>query len=69
VEELEEIFGDDDRPPTHSDLAQMKCLERVIKETLRLRPSVFMVGRRVTTELKFGNLTTKTSLNHKSTAK
>lgn len=38
--ELEEIFGSDNRPPSYEDLQKMSYLERVIKESQRLMPSI-----------------------------
>lgn len=35
IDEIDEIFGSDDRPPTMSDLHDMKYLEMCIKEGLR----------------------------------
>ena len=39
-QELDSVFGDTDRDITTDDLKQLKYLERCIKESLRVRPSV-----------------------------
>lgn len=58
--ELYDIFGDSDRPATFEDTLQMKYLERVIFEALRMYPPVPIIARKLKRDVKIG---TKTNID------
>jgi len=55
-EELQSIFlnGDQNRAPTNKDFQQMKYVEMVIKETLRLFPPLPFLGRKLDEDMQIG---------------
>ena len=62
VQELNQIFGDSDRPATFADTLQMKFLERCLLETLRLYPPVPVIARKLQEDLKLGNTNIRINL-------
>ncbi|XP_025262445.1 cytochrome P450 4C1-like isoform X2 [Camponotus floridanus] len=54
-EELKEVFKDSQRPPSVKELSQLKYLERVIKESRRLYPSIPIILRKISEDIKMDN--------------
>ncbi|XP_063904018.1 cytochrome P450 4g15-like [Zophobas morio] len=54
-QEMRDIFQDSDRPVTFSDTLEMKYLERVLLETLRMYPPVPVIGRIIREEVKLAS--------------
>nr|ULR85478.1 cytochrome P450 [Spodoptera frugiperda] len=56
-EELQTIYGDDmERDPTYQELGQMKYLELVLKESMRLYPPVPFIERCITKDCEIGGI-------------
>lgn len=52
-EEQLSVFNNDiTKKPTNSDLSEMKYLEAVIKESIRVIPTVTKIGRQLKNDLK-----------------
>jgi cytochrome P450 family 4 len=54
--ELDEIFGDSDRPCTQEDVSAMKYLDCCIKESLRIYPPAPFIIREITEPINIGLL-------------
>jgi len=55
IQELDEIFQKTDRPATYQDTLEMKLLERVIMETLRMYPPVPIIARKLNEDVKLAS--------------
>lgn len=51
-EELQEVFANKEEPATLTHINKLTYIEAVVKETLRMYPSVPIIGRRVTEDIE-----------------
>lgn len=56
IAEVDQIFGSSDRDCTNDDLKQMKYLEKCLKESLRMFPSVPFFARKVEKDVVISEL-------------
>lgn len=56
-QEVYDIFENDDRPPTIKDIREMRYLEQCVKETLRLYPSVPLIARKISEDIRVNKCT------------
>ncbi|XP_072942062.1 cytochrome P450 4d2-like [Epargyreus clarus] len=62
LQEQKDILGDDlNRDPTYSELQQMKYLEQVIRESLRIYPSVPLIERLITKDTDIAGIHVKSN--------
>lgn len=54
IQEMDEIFGDSNRPVTFNDTLEMKYLERCLLETLRMYPPVPIIARALKQDVRLG---------------
>lgn len=54
-QELKSIFGDSSRECTFADTLEMKYLERVILESLRMYPPVPIIARKINEDVKLAS--------------
>ncbi|KAI8127249.1 putative cytochrome P450 4aa1 [Lucilia cuprina] len=57
ADELERIFGNDQRAPSMQDLRDMRYMEMCIKESLRLYPSVPLIARKLGEDVRLAKYT------------
>ncbi|GMR46869.1 hypothetical protein PMAYCL1PPCAC_17064, partial [Pristionchus mayeri] len=55
-DEIDEIFGSDDRHPTEEDICRMVYIEKCYKEALRMTPPAPIVARQLTEETQIGEV-------------
>lgn len=56
-EEQQQIFGNSDALPTYKELGEMKYMDRVMKECIRVYPTLLGVSRKITEEVEIGGYT------------
>ena len=53
-EEIDYVFGNDNDPATKQQLSELKYLDRVVKEALRLYPSAPIISRHLDHDVTIG---------------
>lgn len=53
-QELEDIFGDSNRPVTFEDIQNMKYMDQVVHEAWRLYPPIPLIAKQPTTDIELG---------------